>query len=634
LKEEIVTREKTTQESMEFRAEVQQLLNILANSLYTEREIFLRELISNASDALHRIQFEMLTNRDVLDPDTELAIRLTFDGDVRTLTISDTGIGMTRDELIENLGTIAHSGAMAFLKGLEEGQRLTDIIGQFGVGFYSVFMVAEEVVVNTRSYHPDAQAWRWASTGGSDFTLAPSDKVSRGTSIEVKLKEDAKEFASAWRLDQVVKKHSDYVSFPIYVGDKKEASNRQTALWRQSPQEVEEKEYEDFYRQLTLDFEKPLLHVHLITDVPVDIRSLLYIPRKLERGPLRLRTEHGLKLYSKKVLIQEYNKDLLPEYLNFVEGVVDSEDVPLNISRETVQSSRVMRQIQKALTGRVIKSLHELAEERSDDYHMFWDEFGPFIKQGIAINPLDHDDLLPLLRFHSSTSGDDLVSLADYIERMAEDQKAIYYILGSNRASVHHSPHLDTFRAHDLQVLYLLDPLDGFMMQGMKEYKGKSFQNVDDPELELPKLKGKEPEAEAEADVSVAQADFDQLTTHFKDVLGDRVTQVRESKLLTGSPCRLVSPEAGPERELQRVRRLLEQDFQVPPKILEINRQHPLIQNLAHLIAAQPGNTLVDAAIEQLFENLLLLEGLHPNPAQMVPRIQTLLEAATKAKEA
>jgi molecular chaperone HtpG len=625
-----MTRETTAPESMEFRAEVQQLLNILANSLYTEREIFLRELISNASDALHRIQFEMLTNRDVLDPDAELAIHITFDENARTLTISDAGVGMTRDELIENLGTIAHSGAMAFLKDLEEGQRLTDIIGQFGVGFYSVFMVAEEVTVTTRSYHLDAQAWRWTSTGGSDFTIAPSDKVSRGTSVEVKLKEDAKEFASAWRLEQIVRKHSDYVSFPIYIGDKKDASNRQTALWRQSPQEVEEKEYEDFYRQLTLDFEKPLLHIHMIADAPVDIRSLLYIPHKLERGPLRLRTEHGLKLYSKKVLIQEYNKDLLPEYLSFVEGVVDSEDVPLNISRETVQSSRVMRQIQKALTGRVIKSLRELAEERPDDYRVFWDEFGPFIKQGIAISPLDHDDLLPLLRFHSSISGDDLVSLADYVERMAEDQKAIYYILGSHRASVDHSPHLDTFRARDLQVLYMLDPLDGFMMQVLKEYQGKSFQNVDDPQLELPQLAEKEPEAEPGG--GMTQTDFDQLTARFKDVLGDRVTQVRESRLLTGSPCRLVSPEAGPERELQRVRRLLEQDFQIPAKIMEVNRQHPLIQNLAHLITAQPENPLVDAAVEQLFENLLLLEGLHPNPAQMVPRIQTLLEVATRAR--
>jgi molecular chaperone HtpG len=618
-----MTQETSNQESLEFRAKVQQLLHILANSLYTEREIFLRELISNASDALHRIQFEILTNRDVLDPDVELAIRLDFDEEAHTLTVSDTGVGMTREELIENLGTIAHSGAMAFLKGLEEGAQPADIIGQFGVGFYAVFMVAEEVVVTSRSYRPDTQAWRWSSRGDSRFTLSPTEKDDRGTTVEVKLKEDATEFASAWRLEQIVKKHSNYVSFPIYIDDR--AINQQTALWRASPQEVEEQAYADFYRQLTLDFEKPLLHVHLVADAPVNIRSILYVPRKRERGLLSLRTDYGLKLYSRKVLIQEYNKDLLPEYLRFVEGVVDSEDIPLNISRETVQSSRAVRHIQKALTGRVIKALRELAEEQPDDYRAFWDEFGAFIKQGVATNPLGHEDLVPLLRFHSSRSGDDLASLSDYVERMPADQDAIYYILGDDRAAVARSPHLDSFKARGLEVLYLLDPLDGFMMQGLKEYQGKSFQNVDDPSLELPELA----EAEPEAGEGVSQPDFDLLTARFKRVLGDRVTEVRESRLLTDSPCRLVSPEAGPERDLQRVRRLLEQEFKVQAKILELNRRHPLIQNLARLVTTRPDDGVIEPAIEQLFDNLLLLEGLHPNPVQMVPRIQALLETAT-----
>ncbi len=621
--------ETPEQESLEFRAEVQQLLNILANSLYTEREIFLRELISNASDALHRIQFEMLTDRDVLDPEAELAIRLDFDEQARTLTISDTGIGMTREELIANLGTIAHSGVTAFLESLAEGQRPGDLIGQFGVGFYSVFMVAEEVAVTTRSYHPDAQAWRWTSRGDSRFTLGIADKDDRGTTIEVKLNEDAKEFASAWRLEQIVRKHSDYVAFPVYVKDN--VANRRTALWRKSPQDVEEEEYADFYRQLTLDFEEPLLHIHLIADAPVDIRSVLYVPRKLERGILSPRSDHGLKLYSKKILIQEYNKDLLPEYLRFVEGVVDSEDIPLNISRETVQSNRAMRQIQKALTSRVVKALQELSEDKPEDYAVFWDQFGAFIKQGVATTPLDHENLLPLLRFYSSKSGDDLVSLNSYVERMAGDQQAIFYILGDDRASVAHSPHLDYFRTHDVEVLYLLDPLDGFVMQALREYQGTPFNNVDDPSLELPEAE-QEAEGEARAEDGVAQAAFDQVIRRFRGVLGERVTEVRESKLLTDSPCRLVSREGGPERELQRVRRLLERDFETPAKILEINRRHPLIQNLAHLTTTDPDADVINAAIEQLFENLLLLEGLHPNPAHMVPRIQALLEAATRTE--
>jgi molecular chaperone HtpG len=615
-----MTTNKAEQETLDFRAEIQQLLNILAHSLYTDREIFLRELISNASDALHRIQFEMLTNREVLDPDAELGIHIDFDEDARTLTVSDSGIGMTRDELIEDLGTIAHSGAMAFLKDLEEGARPSDIIGQFGVGFYSVFMVADEVMVTTRSYLPDAEAWRWSSNGESRFTLAPAEKGDRGTVIEIKLKEDAAEFASAWRLEQIVKKHSDYVSFPIYVKDK--VANRQTALWRKSPQEIEEKEYEDFYRQLTLDFEEPLLHVHMVADVPVDMRSILYVPRKRERGFLQTRPDHGLKLYSRKILIQEYNKDLLPEYLAFVEGVVDSEDIPLNISRETVQSNRAMRQIQKALTGRVLKALRDLADEDADDYRMFWDEFGVFVKQGVTVDPLNREGLLPLLRFHSSKSGDDLISVANYAERMSEGQEVIYYILASNRDSATHSPHLDYFTTHDLEVLYFLDPLDGLMAEAIGEYEGKPLKNVDDPGLELPV-------EEEEDDEAVTEVDFDRLTERFKEVLGDRVTEVRESKMLADHPCRLVSPDGGSEWDLQRIRRLLGQEGEIPARILEVNRRHPLIQNLAGLIATQSDERVVDQTIEQLFDNLLLLEGLHPNPAQMVPRIQALLEAAT-----
>ncbi len=615
--------EKSTQEQMEFRAEVQQLLDILAKSLYTEREIFLRELISNASDALHRVKFEMLTNRDVLDPDAELAIHVNFDEDDLTLTVSDTGVGMTREELIENLGTIAHSGAMAFMRQLEEGQRPADIIGQFGVGFYSVFMVADEVSVTTRSYQPDAQAWRWTSEGGSSYTMAPAEKAERGTTITVNLKEDAAEFASQWRLQQIVKKHSNYVSFPIYVGD--EVANQQTALWRELPQDVDEEAYNDFYRQLTLDFQEPLLHVHLVSDAPVNVRSLLYVPRHLDRGILNMRTDHGLRLYSKKVLIQEYNKDLLPEYLRFVEGVVDSEDVPLNISRETVQRSRVMHQLQATLKGRVLKALRELAEREPADYGLFWEEFGPFIKQGVASSPMDRDDLLPLLRFHSIRSGDDLISLADYVDRMGPDQAAIYYILGDNRASVAHSPHLDYFKAHDLDVLYLVDPLDGLMIQSLQSYEEKSFQNVDDPNLSLPDVKEESPE-----EAGIEKEAFDRVLQRFRDVLGDRVSEVRESRMMSGNACRLVSSEAGPERELRRVRRLLGQEQDVAPQILEVNRRHPLIQNLAHLVETRGDAPVIDTSIEQIYDNLLLLEGLHPNPAQMVPRLQSLLEAATR----
>jgi molecular chaperone HtpG len=621
-----MSEETIATESFEFRAEIQQLLNILIHSLYTEREIFLRELLSNASDALNRVQFEMLTNHEVLDADAELAIHIQADEEARTLTISDTGIGMTREEIAENLGTIAHSGAAAFLRQLEGEERPSlELIGQFGVGLYSVFMVAEQVRVVSRSYQPDAEAVEWVSDGGTSYHLGPADKTERGTRIEVKLKEDATEFAGTWRLDQIVRKHSDYVAFPIYVGDKQEPVNRQTALWRQSPRTVSDEQYDDFYKHLTLDIEEPLLHVHMETDAPVDVRSILYVPARRERGFLSPRTDHGLQLYIHNVLIQEYNKDLLPNHFRFVEGVLESEDLPLNISRETVQSSPAARRIQRALVRKLTRELETLAEEEPERYATFWNEFGPFIKEGVAATPAATNDLLPLLRFHSSRSDDGLVSLAEYAERMANDQNAIYYVLGEDLTSVAHSPHLDYFKAHDVEVLYLVDPIDSFVAVSLQEYEGKPLKNVDDAGLELPETG----EAEAEEAEALPEADFNRVVGRFVKVLGDRVVQVRESKVLTASPCRLVSPEDAATREMSRVYRMLGQEFETPKRILEINRSHPIIANLAHLVNETPKADIIDTTIEQLFENQLLMEGLHPNPTDMIPRIQQLMEAAT-----
>ena len=376
-------------ETVAFRAEIRQLLDILIHSLYTDREIFLRELISNASDALHRLQFEMLTNPDVLDPQAELAIRLTPDKEARTLTISDTGLGMTHDELVTNLGTIAHSGASEFLKSLQAGQKVADLIGRFGVGFYSVFMVAEEVRVTSRSFRPDAAAWTWICRGDDSFQLEPAEKTSRGTDLVIKLKEDAADFAEAWRLEQAIHKHSDFVSFPIHLGEK--VVNRQTPLWRQSRQEITDEAANEFYKNLTLDFEAPLLRVAMNTDSPVQIYALLFAPAKAEPGMFSLRKEPGLKLYSRKVLIQEYCKDLLPNYLRLVQGVVESEDLPLNVSRETVQSNKIMERIKTALTHKVIESFKELAVKEPEKYRAFWKVYGPYLKEGLATDASARD---------------------------------------------------------------------------------------------------------------------------------------------------------------------------------------------------------------------------------------------------
>jgi molecular chaperone HtpG len=625
----------------EYRTEVKQLLDILAHSLYTDRELFLRELISNASDALNRIQFEMLTNHEVVDPDAELAIHLQPDREAKTITLSDSGIGMNRDELMENLGAIAHSGARTFLQSAGQGQAtLEEIIGQFGVGFYSVFMVADEVQVTSRSFRPDDQAWTWRSTGDSTYTLEPADQTGRGTTIVIKLKEDATEFANGWRLEQIVKKHSDYVSFPIYLSEPKAGEetapeprmiNRRTALWRQTPSKVEAAEYNDFYKQLTYDTTDPLLHVHLVADAPVNLRAVLFIPAQRERGRLHIRPDLGVRLYSRKILIQEHNNELLPDFYQFVEGVVDSDDLPLNVSREMVQSNPVLRQIRRALTNRLNKDLRTLADDEPEKYAAFWSEFGVFLKSGVASDPSNQEALLDLLRFHTSKGGANLVSLKQIVARMQPGQDAIYYVLGEDLKSVARSPHLDYFRAHELEVLYLVDPIDGFMTAMLREVEGKRLQNVDDAGLSLPT---DAQAGEQQAGSPVPQAQFDPLVARVKQVLGERVVDVQASKQLVNSPCRLVSPADNYDRDLQRLRRLTEEDYETPKKILELNRGHPLVSNLARLVEATPDDPLLDASIEQLYDNALLLEGLHANPAEMVERIQLLMEQAVAAKAA
>jgi molecular chaperone HtpG len=605
-----------------FRAEVRQLLDILARSLYTDREIFLRELISNASDALSRIQFEMLTNRDLVDPDAELAIRINADSDAKTITIEDSGIGMTREEMIENLGTIAQSGARAFLQRAKEAQQTTtDIIGQFGVGFYSVFMIADRVTVTSRSYRPDAEAAQWEATGDDTFTVGPGERTTRGTTIVLHLKEDAAEFANNWRLEQTIKRHSNFVSYPIYIEDRQ--ANEQQALWRRPPREVEAEQYPAFYKQLTLDMDEPLLHIHLSTDAPVDLHAVLFVPAQRERGMIERRIEGQIKLYSRKVLIQEDSKNLLPNQFRFIEGVVDSEDLPLNVSREAVQSSPVMQRISKTLTSRLIRELNDLSEKDAEKYAKFWDQFGVFIKEGIATDYTGRDDLLKLLRFHTTRSDGQLTTLADYKRRMSDEQQEIYYVLASDLEAARHSPHLDPLTARDLEVIFFTDVMDSFMLTGLREYEGMKFRNIDDANLELPG----EPES---AESSISEEVFAQLSARFSSALGERVKEVRASKVLRDSPARLVAAEDTPGREMQRVQHLLGREVEITPRILELNRAHPLIARLAQRAAANADDPVVAASAEQLYDNALLLEGLHPNPAAMVPRIQELLRAAAE----
>ncbi|MFN2137288.1 MAG: molecular chaperone HtpG [Candidatus Promineifilaceae bacterium] len=622
-------------EAYRFKAEIKQLLDILAHSLYKERDIFLRELISNASDALTRMHFESLTNRDVLDPDAELAIHIDVpevpEGEAKKLIVKDSGIGMTREEVVENLGTIAQSGARQFLARLEdEDFDAGDMIGQFGVGFYSAFMVADEIQVISRSYDPEAAAVSWTSDGSDNFRVEDADKEDRGTEVHLTLKKDAEEYASEWKLKQIVKKYSDFVRYPIYVGE--EQVNQQTSLWRQPPSEVSAEDKKQFYQQMTMDFEEPLLDIHFSSDAPVHLRSLLYIPAKREPGVLSVRREPGPMLYSHNVLIQEHAADLLPEWLNFVDGVVDSEDIPLNVSRETVQSSRIMRQLGRTLRKRILRELSTLAVEDPEKYERFWHEYGRVLKEGMATDPSAVDEIQPFLRYQSSKSDGKLTSLDEYISRMPEGQEEIYYVLADDLQSAARSPHLDPFKARDLEVLYWVDPLDAYLAPMLPSYKEKKLRNIDDAGLELPQLDEQMP-AEA-AGETIAEKPFNLLIGRFVKELGERIIEVRESKLLRDSPVRLVSPPDDVARDYQRLQRFFDENYEVPKKILEVNRHHPLIANLARLLETEPGSPLVDASIEQLYESALVQEGLHPNPAQMLPRIEQLMLLATSAVDA
>lgn len=622
----------TTQESYTFKTEVKQLLHILVHSLYKERDIFLRELISNASDAMTRMHFEMLTNQDVVDPDVPLAIHIevpeTAENEPKKLIIKDSGIGMTHDELITNLGTIAQSGAREFLAKLSEGQvDPGDVIGQFGVGFYSVFMVADEVRVVSRSYHKEAEAAAWVSDGSDQFRLEPATKTDRGTELHITLKKDAEEFAQTWKLRQIIKKHSDFVRYPIYIGT--DQANQQTSLWRKSPSDVAADDYKKFYQQMTLDFEEPLATIHFSSDAPVNVRALLFVPAKREKGILASRKEPGVMLYSHNVLIQEYCNDLLPKWLSFVDGVVDSEDLPLNVSRETVQNNRLMKQLAKMIRGRVMRELKKLADNDAAKYVTFWDEFGRFFKEGIATDPEAKEEVLPLFRYRSSKSGEELVSLDAYIGRMQEGQETIYYVLGDDAKSVAHSPHLDPFQARNLEVLYWVDPLDSFIAPSLNEFQGKKFQNIDSADLELPELKEDEKEETAESSIT-PEPEFNRLIGRCVTTLGDRIVEVRASKVLKDNPVRLVSPKDEANREMQRIYRFLDKEYKVPKKILEVNRNHPLIANLARLVTNKPDSELIGLSIEQLYESALVQEGLHPNPVEMLPRIQKLMALAAE----
>ena len=617
------TKPKT--EVHEYQAEMQKLLEILVHSLYTEREIFLRELVSNASDALSKVQLTTLTEDKVLDKDAELQIKITFDENKHKLEIEDTGCGMTKEELVSNLGTIANSGTLKFLQQAQsENKSAENLIGQFGVGFYSVFMVAERVELTTRSWQVDSQAWEWTSSGGGQYEITPAKYNQRGTCITIFLKEDAKEFCSKWKLESIIKKYSNYLPFPVKVND--QTVNQVKAIWTQSKSDVEEGQYEEFFKQISHTTQKPLHYMHFSIDAPIQYYALLYFPESVGNEIVYARESKDIALYAQKVLIQSGNTDLLPSYLRFVQGVVDSEDLPLNVSRESVQKNVLIEKIKSSLTLRVLKELEFLSEQNVEKYGKFWQQYGILLKEGISSDFKNKNRLMDLLRFNSSLSEDDSpdVSLKNYVERMREEQKEIFYVTGGSRESILHNPNLEYFKKQGLEVLYLTDQIDDFMVTDMREYDGKTLKNISQGDIE----------GISDSDISVPESSLSKeeqsdILAFFKNQLKDRVSDVSDSKRLVDSPCSLVTPKDGMTVQMEKMMKMMDRKFEGEKRNLEVNMGHPIIQNLSEILQKDKKHPFLKDSVEQLYENSLLIEGLLDNPSQVLSRFQKFMESAS-----
>ena len=627
-----MTTTKATKKKFHFKAEVKQLLDILVHSLYTSRDIFLRELISNSSDALDKLRFESNKGTDIIDNDLPLEIKIDFDEKKKTITVHDTGIGMTRDELIKNIGTIAKSGSADFLKQLTDNkQDANNIIGKFGIGFYSVFMVAKEVVIKTKSFIKEEPAVMWRSDGLGDYEIIEFDEnIKRGTSIEIQLKDDANEFSEKFRLESIIKKNSNFIQFPIFL--EKEKLNTVSALWREPKSSVKRDQYTEFYKYLSYDTEEPLETVHTSVDAPIQFSTLLFIPHKTNPPYKHNRDDYGLDLYVRRVLIQHKNKDLLPEYLSFVVGVVDSEDLPLNISRETLQEDIVFTKISSSVTSQVLSHLQSIAKNNLEQYAKFWNAHGQIFKLGY-MDFANKEKYTSLLRFKSSVSkdADELVSLDEYAGRMKKDQKDIYYAFGASKEALALDPHLEIFNSKGIEVLYLYDPVDEFVVNALgkyKDYEFKSVENADPTKIE--KMKSvKQEEMPKDELTSDDKLHFESLLAKMKEILGDKVEEVKASKRLTESPSCLISKEDGMTSSMQKLMKMANQSMGEQKKIFEVNKDHKLVRNLLSVFKKSSTDNYIKNVTEQLYESALLLEGSLDDPHKLVNRLNKMMEESS-----
>lgn len=626
----------TTQapEKMEFQTEVKQLLHLMIHALYSNKEIFLRELVSNASDAIDKARFESLTNADLLGTDTGFRIRIEPDTHGKILRISDNGIGMNREEIIRNIGTIANSGTKKFLESLTGDQKKdANLIGQFGVGFYSAFMVADKVTLTTRRLGEDT-AWRWESTGDGSFTLGAAEKDGRGTTLELHLKEDEQEFLDAWRLRGIVKKYSEYIPHPIVLVSEKPAEkdgeapvvseetlNEKAPLWRRPRNEVTPEQYKEFYGHITHDRDEPLAWSHNRVEGTLEFTTLLYVPGKAPHDLYYPDRPHGLSLYVKRVFIMNDCKELLPTWLRFMRGVVDSEDLPLNVSREILQKNAVVRKISESATTRTLNLLEAMAKDEPEKYKTFWKEFGSVLKEGFHMNWEHLDELKRLLRFESSRlEAGEYTGLQDYVLNMKDGQKDIYYITAESRRAAEGSPHLEVFRKKGVEVLYLVDPIDEWVVQALTEFDGKKLVNAAKGALDLGDLSAEEKKREEEAKGAYGAflADFAAKMPSLKEV--------RVTARLAESPTCLVSGEDDLGANLERILKMSNQAVPESKRILEVNPDHPIIQGVKARFDADPNDPKLADWYGVLVDQALLAEGSSlKDPAGYVAKVNGLL---------
>jgi TNF receptor-associated protein 1 len=607
-----------TPQTFEFQAEIKQLLDIVIHSLYTEKEIFVRELVSNASDALEKQRHLQLTEKAIYDDKLELEINITTDDKAKTFTIQDFGIGMTHDELVENLGTIAHSGSKAFVKALGEGdQKAAGLIGQFGVGFYSAFMVAKTVRVYTHSWKESEPGLLWTSDGGGSFAIEESTGERRGCKIVVELTDECSEFSHDWRVREVLERYSAFVSFPINLNGKR--INTVQALWLRGKSEIKEEEYDEFYKFQAHDAEKPRLRLHFSADAPISINALLFVPKSNTEKLGFSRLEPAVALYCRKVLIDAKPKDLLPEWLRFLKGVVDSEDLPLNISRETMQDRSLVEKLNRVLTKRFLKFLEEESRDRPDSFADFYKEFGVFLKEGAALDFSHKDALTKLLRFESSlTDKGKTTSLGDYVSRMGSDQKEIYYLIGPSRESIEAGPYVEGFKARNLEVLFCYETVDEYVMGNVREFDGKKITAADHADVKL----SEQPRAEG----SLGEAETKSLVGWLKESLGDRVADVRASERLVDSPALALNADKMGSPHMRRLMKAMNKDG-APSALqinLEVNPHHAVIKRLDELRSEAPEKAKLVA--EQILDNALISAGLLDDAPSMVKRLYKLLE--------